>query len=77
MSTLWGMPYVFTLIGAAFWFFIDYLVTNDEEDDILFEWHMPSNSVRVSWRAVGIRALVLVTLCFLAIQYPAIRSLGT
>ncbi len=77
LSALWGIPYIFTLIAASLWILLDHLVTEEDEDDFLFDWHSPSTTLRISWIGIGLRALVLAMLCFLAIQYPAIRLMGS
>lgn len=76
LSIIFGVPYLFTLIGASLWVLLDHLVIEDDEDDFLFDWHSPCTTVRLSWYGIGLRLLLLVMLCFIAIQFPALRSLG-
>ncbi len=76
LSSLWGVPYIFTLIAIALWMLLDHLITEDDEDDFLFDWHNPCSTVQISWRGIGLRVLLIGTLCFVAILFPSLRALG-
>jgi hypothetical protein len=73
LSVIWGVPYIFTLIGLSVWVCVDHL---DDDDDLIAEQNKSYKNMRVFWRVLGLKAAILVTLCFFALMFPAIRNLG-
>lgn len=74
LSLLWHVPYVFTLIGFSAWAFFGHLVTAD--DDARGGWSNPDGSFPFPWGRLILKALVFVTLCVLAVEFPVVRGLG-
>ena len=74
LSAIWSVPYVFTLIGLSAWAFVGHLVTAD--DDAPEGWSNPDGKLPFPWLELGIKAAVFAALCFLALQFPLVRSLG-
>jgi hypothetical protein len=74
LSLLWGVPYIFTLIGLAAWAFVGHLVTAD--DDAPGGWSNPDGKLPFPWAELGLKAFVLVALGVIAIAFPIVRSFG-
>jgi hypothetical protein len=74
LSLLWHVPYIFTLIGLSAWAFFGHLITAD--DDAPGGWSNPDGKNPLPWRALGIKAAVLISLGLIAIAFPSVRALG-
>lgn len=74
LSAIWKVPYIFTVIALSGWAFIGHLVTVD--DDLPGGWSNPDGKVPAPWCHLALKGIAFSTLCFLAIQFPALRSFG-
>lgn len=74
LSLIWHVPYIFTLIGFSAWAFFGHLITAD--DDARGGWSNPDGSLPLRWGWLILKALVFAALCVLAVELPAVRSLG-
>ncbi|RJX34198.1 MAG: hypothetical protein C4516_00675 [Oxalobacter sp.] len=73
-STLWRIPYIYTLIGFSVWTLANELVL--DEDELISGGIHPEEIAHLSFRTLGIKAFLLISLCYLALQFPGIRNIG-
>jgi hypothetical protein len=74
LSLVWGVPYIFTIIGFSAWAFVGHLITAD--DDAPGGWSNPDGSLPFPWAELAIKGAVLGALCTLAVLVPAVRVFG-
>jgi hypothetical protein len=74
LSSLWNVPYIYTLIGFAAWAFIGHVVTAD--DDVPGGWSNPDGTLPFPWGELVMKGAILVGLCAIAVFFPSVRSLG-
>jgi hypothetical protein len=74
LSSLWHVPYIFTLIGFSGWALVGHIVTAD--DDLPGGWSNPFGELPFPWRELLLKALVFIGLCVIAAFSSTIRNYG-
>lgn len=74
LSAVWGVPYVYTLIGFSAWALLGHLLTVD--DDMAGGWSNPDGSLPFPWMEIAAKAAPLAALSVVAYWVPAVRLLG-
>ena len=75
LSLLWGVPYIYTLIGAATWTVAGQLITAD--DDLPGGWSNPDGAQPFPWRELGAKVAVVVVLVAVAAYFPVVTTFGS
>jgi hypothetical protein len=74
LSSLWNIPYIYTLIGCAAWILLNEVVV--DEDELITGGVIDMEGCAFSLRPLMFKAMLLCALCFLALQFPALRNWG-
>lgn len=74
LSLIWKVPYLYTMIGFAFWAFAGHLITMD--DDLPNGWSNPDGSMPFPWAELAIKAAALLGLVGSVFLIPCLRTLG-
>ena len=74
LSQVFGVAYIYTLLGLCAWAFVGHFVTVD--DDLPGGWSNPDGKLPAPWTQVAIKGIVLVALGVVAFFIPELCKFG-